>query len=238
MKRREAVAGLASVGLLGGGVALWRSTSVTPEPSDATEETDDDDASDEPQFELETIDAGESEAGTIPVPTDGVLLLNFTSPSCGTCQRLMPPLEAAVAELNESYADVLTVVSVTAPFSEDDLREWWAEYDADWSLGFDPRGRLSTRYRITGYPVLAAIDSDGELRWDDDGVVETNVIVRNLEPILEEALEATDTIDAADNEDDSQAVGDDADGDNTDDDPDDEFADDDPDDEPAEETAT
>ena len=228
MKRREAVAGLASVGLLGGaGVALWRSTSVTPEPPDATEETDDgDDASDEPQFELETIDAGESEAGTIPVPTDGVLLLNFTSPSCGTCQRLMPHLEEAVADLNESYADVLTVVSVTAPFSEEDLQEWWAEYDADWSLGFDPRGRLSTRYRITGYPVLAAIDADGELRWDDDGVVDTSVIVRNLESILEEALEATDTADTADHEADSSAAGDDTAGG------------DDADDETGEETAT
>ncbi|AXR78952.1 TlpA family protein disulfide reductase [Natrarchaeobaculum sulfurireducens] len=189
MKRREAVAGLASVGLLGGGVALWRRTSITPAAPDETEETEED-SSGEPEFELETIDAGESEAGTIPVPTDGVLLLNFTSPSCGTCQRLMPPLEDAVAELTQSYADVLTVVSVTAPFPEDDLREWWAEHNADWSLGFDPRGRLSTWYRITGYPVLAAVDSDGELRWDDDGVVDTNVIVRNLEPILEEAATA------------------------------------------------
>ncbi|MFP8953167.1 TlpA family protein disulfide reductase [Natrialbaceae archaeon A-arb3/5] len=185
MRRREIVAGVTSIGILGGaGIAFRRGLpSIGDDRADAAE---DDDGGSTDRLALETIDARGSEAGTLPVPTDGVTLIMFFAPSCGQCQQLMPRLADAQARLDDEYGDAVTVVSVAPQQSEDELREWWIDHEGDWTLGFDPAGTLAGTYRVIGYPVLIAIDSDGEKRWEDDGVMEAEWIVRNVEHVLEE----------------------------------------------------
>lgn len=201
MRRREAIAGVASLGILGaGGIVVTRGVpAVGGEPtSDDGEGADGNDGTDAGwsggPIELETIDVRGSEAGTLPVPNDGVTVLNFFAPSCNTCSRSMPHFGEAVARLRADYADVLTVASVTPPRPEGELTDWWDEHDGDWYLGHDPKSRLSTRYRVTGYPVFIAVDPEGEVVWEDDGVIDADRTVRQLGRILEEY--ATDDADS------------------------------------------
>ncbi|ARS91503.1 TlpA family protein disulfide reductase [Natrarchaeobaculum aegyptiacum] len=201
MKRREAIAGVASLGVLGaGGVVITRGLPAVDSESPAADGSDDNAGWSDGPIELETIDVQGSEDGTLPVPNDGVTLLNFFAPSCGSCRRAMPHFAAAVDRLRADYADVLTVASVTPPRPEDELADWWDDHDGDWYLGYDPKSRLSTRYFVTGYPVFIAVDPDDEVRWEDDGVIDADRTVRRLEPILEEFVTdaADDSTESAD----------------------------------------
>ena len=56
--------------------------------------------------------------------------------------------------------------------------------DGDWSLGFDPKGRLGTRYRVAGTELLV-IGPEGESHWETDRVLESDRYVRNVERVLE-----------------------------------------------------
>ncbi|SFB74980.1 Thiol-disulfide isomerase or thioredoxin [Halobiforma haloterrestris] len=194
MKRRELVAGVASAGVLGGGAAVvWRGlrspiggSSDRPE---ADAETDSSEDAEDGAIELETIEAPGSDAGTISIPTDGVALVVFFSPVCHRCRSLMPNLVDAQAQLAETYGndedDALTVVSVAAHQTEEQLRDWWIEHDGNWTLAYDGDRRLANEYGVASHPVLLALDDSGTVRWEDEGVLETERIVRNVERVLE-----------------------------------------------------
>ncbi|APW99871.1 alkyl hydroperoxide reductase [Halobiforma lacisalsi AJ5] len=208
MNRRELLAGVTSAGVLGGAAATFRfglPSFATASGAGSTADSSGGDGDSDGDgngngndsggpIELETIDARGSEAGTLPVPNDGVTVVMFFSPACGTCRKLMPHLAAARERLVDAgYGDALTVVSVTARQSESSLREWWLEYEGNWYLGFDPGRSLAAQYQVVGYPVLVAVDEDGNSRWTDTGVVSADRIVRNVEPLLEDALSSDDT---------------------------------------------
>ncbi|EMA39659.1 TlpA family protein disulfide reductase [Halobiforma nitratireducens] len=193
MNRRELVAGIASLSALGGAVAvLRRGLPAADGPrsgSDTASEPNADGTSiagDEP-IEVETIDAQGSESGTLPVPNDGITVVTFFSVTCTQCERMLSPLADAHERLTSEYGDAVTFVSLFPPTPEPDLREWWREHEGNWSLGFDPAGRLATRYRVAG-TVLLVIDADGENHWRTDRVLESDRYVRRLESIFEEHL--------------------------------------------------
>ncbi|WP_049920104.1 TlpA family protein disulfide reductase [Halobiforma nitratireducens] len=204
MNRRELVAGLASVGVLGGGAVAWRVRSTVlgndgSDRSDSDEHNDDDgegddegdDASDG-AVTLETIDAPGSDAGAVTIPTDGVSLVVFFSAVCHRCRSLMPNLVEAQAQLADDHGDAVTVVSVASHQTEEQLRDWWAEHDGDWTLAYDGDGTLGREYGVTRHPVLLAIDADGDVRWRDEGELETERIVDRVESVLEEPVETDD----------------------------------------------
>ncbi|ADD06022.1 thioredoxin domain protein [Natrialba magadii ATCC 43099] len=201
MRRRDLIAGVGSLGVLAGaGGVLWRGIPVGDEPPAADaggdEDTEDDD-SDGP-IVLETIDATGSEEGTIEVPNDGVTVVMFFSPSCGSCQALMPNLREASDQLNEEYGDDVTIVSVTSNRSEDELREWWDEHDGNWYLGHDPGRTLGVTYQVVGYPVIIVIDENGEKHWDENGVINPRQIYYGAAPVIDEYRERTEAADDAD----------------------------------------
>ncbi|AFZ72073.1 TlpA family protein disulfide reductase [Natronobacterium gregoryi] len=184
MNRRELVAGVASLGALGGGlVALRRGMPFQGEESAESDGTDDNEADDGP-IEVQTIDAPGSEAGTLAIPNDGVTFVTFFSPACHRCRSLMPHLVEATDRL--AAEDGLTRVSVTTQQSPEQLRDWWAEHDGHWTLAHDDDRALSDAYAVISHPVLLAIDADGTVRWTDEGVLESDRIVRNVDRVLEE----------------------------------------------------
>lgn len=177
MNRRQLLAGGLGLGTFVAGGALARgvfSTSANELPGGEAD-------SDGP-IEVETIEAPGSEATRLSVPTDGVMLLNFFAPPCGSCRRLMSPLADARAELDETYGDTLTTLSITVtPAEDDELRQWWIDHGGDWFVGYDTDSTLARAYGVVGYPVLVAVDSSGERRWRETGVLESSRIVRGVE---------------------------------------------------------
>ncbi|THE63078.1 TlpA family protein disulfide reductase [Salinadaptatus halalkaliphilus] len=188
MNRRELVAGLASVGILGGSAAILRrgfpvGSDDTGTPPEQT--TSDDPTDDSAPLELRTLEVPGSDAGTIEIPNDGLTIAVAFSPVCQRCQASMPELAAARERLTDAYGDAITVVSITNQQTEDQLRSWWVEHDGDWTLAFDPDRSFVTAYDIARHPVVLAIDADGTVRWEDDGVLEADRIVSEVSHVLE-----------------------------------------------------
>lgn len=192
MKRREVVAGLASAGILGGGGAvLWRGLPFGNGRGSARRSADGGGGETADSVDPLAIDVLEDERSTddapdaLAVPNDGVTLAMIFSPVCSRCRALMPELATAREQLRDEYGDALTVLSVTSQQTPDRLRDWWAENDGQWLLGYDPDRKLGERYDVVGHPTLLAIDDTGTLQWDNRGRLAVEQIVENVAPVLE-----------------------------------------------------
>lgn len=185
MRRRDVVAGIASLGALTGSGALLYSG--VPSLADGSSgEPDDDDESSGP-VEIETIDARGSDAGTVPVPSDRVTVATFFVTGCGQCQAQIPKLAAAHEDLVDDGTDV-RFLSVTyqsvGQLPADELRNWWTSHEGNWSVGYDPDSTLSVRYGVVGYPVTVVIDADGESHWKELGVHSAPTITDAIDSVL------------------------------------------------------
>ena len=155
-----------------------------------------DDEPDGPPFELTTVDAPGSEAGTATVPaSDRSLLVNFTRTGCPTSEGLLENVDDAADRLAAARDlesdDGLAVVSVIdATFgsdeSTDELADWWTAHDGDWPLGVDEDGALTDHYDVGGFPVLVVIDADGAVRWRETDATATDSIVDGVADALED----------------------------------------------------
>ncbi|RQG99725.1 TlpA family protein disulfide reductase [Natrarchaeobius oligotrophus] len=199
MKRRELVAGVASLGVLAGAGGILSRGLPTFEASD--DGGSDDDSSSAPA-EIRTIDAPGSAAGTITVPTDGVSVVTFFVTGCGQCQAQVSGVGRARSTLVDRYGDAVTALWLTyqtpETMPEDELREWWAELGGNWLVGYDPTPSIAATYGAVGYPVTIVIDEDGEKRWHENGVQAADRIVRAVESVLEEETGGSDESDGSD----------------------------------------
>ena len=202
MNRRELIAGVGSLGVLGGaGAVLWNGL---PSFGDNSPGSADDESTGDP-LEVETIDAQGSEAGSITVPDDSVMAIMFFSTGCGSCQTQMQELGPAREELADQYGDAVRVMSVTYQTPEtkpeDELREWWTTHDGDWHIGYD--SGLATSYNVVGFPVTIVVDTNGDKQWEENGVQSADRIVEAVESVLEAEAEAED--EASDEDTDSES---------------------------------
>ncbi|AXR81004.1 TlpA family protein disulfide reductase [Natrarchaeobaculum sulfurireducens] len=155
-----------------------------------------DDEPDGPPFELTTVDAPGSEAGTTTVPaSDRSLLVNFTRTGCPTSEGLLENVDDAADRLgaardlepNDSLV-VLSVIDTTfgSDESADELADWWTSHDGNWPLGIDEDGALTDHYDVGGFPVLVVIDADGAVRWHETDATATDSIVDGVADALED----------------------------------------------------
>ncbi|XVH33637.1 TlpA family protein disulfide reductase (plasmid) [Haloferacaceae archaeon DSL9] len=156
MKRREALAGLAGLGVVGGGAAV-----ASTDLSDS-DETD--------PVTLETIDAPGSGNGAVSIPqTQGVLLVECFTTWCSICPRLT----ASLVELHERLSDRVSFVSVTnEPIgrvtTREDVAEWWAAHDGAWTVAIDAELAFTERFDVTTIPTTMIFDGS-ELAWREAG---------------------------------------------------------------------
>ncbi|MCU4742755.1 TlpA disulfide reductase family protein [Natronoglomus mannanivorans] len=208
MRRRDLIAGLASVGVVaGGGILATRgpptdefgdgadsdgsdtNDSAESDPNAAADtDTDGDGAEeDDDPIELETVEATGSEAGTVTVPESGqVTFVDFFATWCAPCEKQMP----ALAEAADRVSDDVRFLSVTnepvgRTLSEDELREWWDDHDGNWLLGVDPTAELNVRYDVSGFPTAVVIDADNRVRWSHQGIASADELVAQIDAVLE-----------------------------------------------------
>ncbi|MWV39063.1 TlpA disulfide reductase family protein [Natrialba sp. INN-245] len=188
MRRRDVLAGLASVGVVGGGGVLavrgvpsFETERDDPEATDGAETTAPD------PIAIETVEAPGSEAGEVRIPApERVTFVDFFGTWCPPCIEQMP----ALAEANDRIGSDVLFLSVTneavgSSVTEDELVDWWDEHDGDWLLGLDPTAELTSRYLAGGYPSAVAIDTDGRVQWSDSGVKTADELVAGIERALE-----------------------------------------------------
>jgi thiol-disulfide isomerase/thioredoxin len=189
MRRRELVAGIASVAAVGGAGLLAAGASPPSlggsGGSDAT--TGDGDAETVEPMAIETIDAPGSRDGEVTVPaSDRPTFVDFFGTWCPPCAEQMP----ALGEANDRIGDRVLFVSVTTEpvgrsVAESTIVDWWREHDGDWLVGADPTVELAARVNLGGYPTAAVIDADGRLRWSDSGVHTADELVSQIKAVLD-----------------------------------------------------
>lgn len=184
MRRRAFLLATAGTGLTALGGCL------DGETGGDTDDGDDDRSDDSPPFEIRTVDAPGSEAGTVRIPGESrAMLVNLSRTQCPTSEGLLPTVEEARDDLEAADVDatVITVIdALSGPTSTpEELAEWWVEHDGNWTVGLDETGRLDDYYEVDGYPVVVAIDGDGEVHWRGDERASARSMVRGVETALE-----------------------------------------------------
>jgi len=179
MRRRDVLAGAASVGALAGAGAL----AVYGVPSGVLSDESDDGLRHDP-IEIETVEATGSDAGTQTIPADGtVTFVDLFATTCDICQDQMP----ALGEAADQVGDDVTFISITnegeEQASDDELTDWWDEYDGRWQLGRDPTSELIVHYG-TSTPIAVLFDGDGQVQWEESGRKTSDEIVSRIEGVL------------------------------------------------------
>ena len=194
MRRRDLLAGVGSVAVLGAGgaVALGGFPSVGGSDASDAEGTDapgegGTDRTERPgPIAVETIDAPGSEAGEVRIPAAEPTFIDFFGTWCPPCIEQMP----ALAEANERVGDDVLFVSVTTEnvggsVTKDEVVEWWETHGGNWTLGIDPTAELAARYAPPGYPAAFAIEASGTVAWSDAGVKTADELVAGIARAME-----------------------------------------------------
>ncbi|WP_265107947.1 TlpA family protein disulfide reductase [Halosolutus halophilus] len=190
MRRREALAGVASVGTVvgGGAIAIYGLPSVEDLAGQSDSADGEADEGGDDPLTIETVDAPGSEAGEVLVPSpDRATFVDIFGTWCPPCIEQMP----ALAEAHDRIGDEVLFISVTNEsvgenrgISEAELVDWWDEHGGNWTLGLDRRAELTERYLAGGYPSAAAIDATGTVQWSDSGVKSADELVAGIEQAL------------------------------------------------------
>ncbi len=137
------------------------------------------------EFTVETIDAPGSSAGTLTVPGNRPMLVDFVSVGCEVCSDSMP----ALTEFQETRRESLRFVSLSTDpvgFSveQSSLREWWADHDGAWPLGVDSQLSVANRLDVSSVPTAVVIDSEGQIRGRTSGRKSIEKLDSLVEPVL------------------------------------------------------
>ncbi|MDB9249802.1 TlpA disulfide reductase family protein [Halorubrum ezzemoulense] len=180
MRRRHLLAGLASVGVLGGAGAV--ATGGVPDAlggSDAPELVE--------PITLDTVDAPGSRDGEVTLPApDRPTFVDFFGTWCPPCAEQMP----ALAEAHDRIGDEVLFVSVTTEpvgeaVSEERVADWWRENDGDWLVAADVSAELAARLNVGSYPSARAVDASGRVRWATSGTHTTEEFIEGIRQALD-----------------------------------------------------
>lgn len=159
MKRRDAIAALGSVGLVG--IGAYYGTDLIRSP----------DGSAMDQVVLETIEAPGSTAGEVPISDSGSpLLVTFFATWCEVCSRSMPAMVSAHEQLGSAVGFVsVTNEAIGMAIDREDVRQWWIEHDGAWPVALDPDLELTDELDVVAVPTSILLDGDGVVQWRDRG---------------------------------------------------------------------
>ncbi len=167
LNRRELLAGLAGVSVLGTGAVVARRgvPSLAEEDSDEVE-----------PVSIETVAAPGSTEGTVSVPDeDDVMVLDFFATTCESCKRQMGTL-GEVADAAEA-----TVLSITLEKDREAIRSFWETYDGNWLVGIDDAIALHPQFEVTATPTTVIIDRTGTTHWYNQGEKDRTEMLEAIE---------------------------------------------------------
>jgi len=171
MRRRELLAGLGGLGVLGGGAALAFDLVELTEQSGLE------------AVELEGIEAPGSAGTAVSVPErGGVSVVEFFATWCSVCAASMSELVA----VHDRVGDDVQFVSVTneplgTTTSRGDVADWWSEHDGDWQVAYDGDLELTQALDATGVPYAFVLDGANDVVWRHRGRIEAGPLESAIE---------------------------------------------------------
>lgn len=187
MRRRDVLAGLGGAGVVASAGAVAVFGVPAGNNADGSDGSSGVVGKQHEPYEIETVDAQGSDAGTTTVPaSDRPTFVDFFATWCDPCIKQMDALAVA----HERVGDEVRFLSVTnEPVGESitraELAQWWKDNGGNWTIGLDPTSELTTRYWGTPYPTAVAIDASGTVRWRSSGVKTADKLVAGIERALE-----------------------------------------------------
>lgn len=174
MHRRELIAGVGSLGVLG-------TAAYVQFGSDLFRETGDDPEHD--PVSVDVIYSADTGIDSIALPDTGrVTFVDLFATTCSVCASQMPDLREAYA----TFGDEVTFLSVTAeqPTVVDDevVLDWWDEHEGTWPVARDLDWSFTRHYR-QATPTAVLFDSAGRIRWEHTGRKTTDDVVNRIRDI-------------------------------------------------------
>lgn len=200
MNRRRIIAMVAGLGTISGCLGDRRRGGGGDGGVDEDGDDDIDDdpapsppADPDPPFDVSTVDAPGSEAGTVTVPRpDAPTLVNCAQVTCTTCRKLVPIVGEAIDQLEDQGYDCsgddpdLHVVTAIDPTigrspSPEELAEWWVDHGGSWTVGVDDGGAIASYYEVRTYPTLLLLDSEATVHWRSVGATTARTITSEID---------------------------------------------------------
>ncbi len=178
MRRRQLLAGAASVAAVGGAglFATGHAPSVFGEDAEPIE-----------PMTIQTIEAPGSREGEVTIPaSDQPTFVDFFGTWCPPCIEQMPALGDAHERVGEEVRFIsVTTEAVGRSVTEAEIAEWWVEHDGSWLVGADPTAELAARVNVGSYPTAVVFDDAGRIQWSDSGVHTADELTERIEAVLE-----------------------------------------------------
>jgi len=175
MKRRELLAGLGALGVVGTGAAYQSGAlDIDDFRGESTDRIE--------PVELRRFDAPGSSPGTETVPEEGrVTYLALFATWCTICQRKMDPLGEAAAEVDDDVQFVsVTNEPVGQTVEPGEVIDWWRDHDGSWPVAHDDDLELTRQVDAPGVPYSVVIDADNRVVWSDSGYKEAGTILDHI----------------------------------------------------------
>lgn len=115
-----------------------------------------------PDFSLQTDD------GSISLSDyrDHVVLLDFWASWCGPCRASFPWMNRLRKRYDEGE---LAIIAVNLDKEKTAAKEFLKQYPADFTVAYDPQGRVAATYDLLGMPMTYLIGPDGRIRGQHIG---------------------------------------------------------------------
>jgi len=104
------------------------------------------------------------------------VILNFWASWCGPCAQELPLL-------NRAASQGAVIVAVNFGETEDDVKEFLAEYPVSLSIALDPAGKVARLYRVSALPTTFFLDKQGVIRYKRAGELTKDLLDVGLKAV-------------------------------------------------------
>jgi len=155
MRRRDLLAGIGGLAVVGGGavVATRSRTKASVEP-----------------VTVQQLGSDGSVVGDLRVPQRGQpTLLTVFATWCSVCRRTMPE----VVRVHEETADVqfvsVTNEAIGQTTTSEDVADWWTTHGGEWPVAVDRELELTAALDVRSVPHTVVLDSANQIVYEAQG---------------------------------------------------------------------